>query len=68
MKRIGAVVVLVATGFGLAGCSLFQDTGPCYGFGCHAGLLTPKAQSAKVAPAGGSSAGNSQQPSGQRGN
>ncbi|HTZ99163.1 MAG TPA: hypothetical protein VMB02_02455 [Candidatus Aquilonibacter sp.] len=53
-RRIGIAGILLAS-FWFAGCSLLMPyTGPCYGIGCHAGLMAPHAaaqqQSAQAKP------------------
>ncbi|MGD0956568.1 MAG: hypothetical protein ABR953_07010 [Candidatus Acidiferrales bacterium] len=53
-RRIGLAAGLLASTFWLAGCAYLQNTGPCYGFGCRAGLMTPHGQgqqNARVKPA-----------------
>jgi hypothetical protein len=53
-RRIGFAGILLAATFWLAGCALWQSVGPCYGVGCHAGLMAPHAatqQSAQAKPA-----------------
>jgi hypothetical protein len=53
-RRIGIAGILLAS-FWFAGCSLLMPyTGPCYGIGCHAGLMAPHGaaqQSAQAKPA-----------------
>jgi hypothetical protein len=52
-RKICIAGILLATTLWLAGCALWQGVGPCYGVGCHAGLMAPHAtqQSAQAKPA-----------------
>lgn len=52
-RRIGVAGILLASMFWLGGCALWEGVGPCYGVGCHAGLMTPhsQTQSAQATPA-----------------
>lgn len=56
IRKIGVAGILLASTFWLAGCSLLMPyTGPCYGIGCHAGLMAPhgaaQQQTAQAKPA-----------------